>query len=111
MRKEKLIKELQKTREKKQAIIKREQELEHDLREAEKEETAVIMEKYKISAEDLREMLKEAPGAERIYTAGEKEYEVRLAREYGVPINASVQKEMVAVRDKLALNYTFPWEE
>ena len=59
MRKEKLIKELQKTREKKQAIIKREQELEHDLREAEKEETAVIMEKYKISAEDLREMLKE----------------------------------------------------
>ena len=59
MRKEKLIKELQKTRKKKQAIIKREQELEHDLREAEKEETAVIMEKYKISAEDLREMLKE----------------------------------------------------
>lgn len=59
MRKEKLIKELQKTREKKQAIIKKEQELEHDLREAEKEETAVIMEKYKISAEDLREMLKE----------------------------------------------------
>ena len=54
---------------------------------------------------------KKAPGAERIYSAGEKEHEVRLAREYGVPINASVQKEMVAVRDKLALNYTFPWEE
>ena len=55
---------------------------------------------------------KKAPGAERIYTAGEKEYEVRLAREYGVPINASVQAEMNAVRDELGLTqYHFPWEE
>ena len=44
-----------------------------------------------------------APGAERIYTAGEKEYEVRLARKSGVPINESVQKEMLAVRDELGL--------
>jgi LDH2 family malate/lactate/ureidoglycolate dehydrogenase len=53
---------------------------------------------------------KKAPGAERIYSAGEKEYEVRLAREYGVPINESVQKEMEAVRNELNLPYTFPWE-
>jgi LDH2 family malate/lactate/ureidoglycolate dehydrogenase len=55
---------------------------------------------------------KKAPGAERIYTAGEKEYEIGIARAAGVPINESVQKEMIAVRDELGLTqYTFPWEE
>ena len=52
-----------------------------------------------------------APGAERIYTAGEKEYEVRLARASGVPINESVQAEMSAIRDELGLRqYVFPWD-
>lgn len=55
---------------------------------------------------------KKAPGAERIYTAGEKEYEIRLARKDGVPINESVQKEIIAVRDDLGLTqYVFPWEK
>ena len=55
---------------------------------------------------------KKQPGAERIYTAGEKEYEIRLARKDGVPINESVQGEMSAVRDKLGLSqYVFPWEK
>ena len=55
---------------------------------------------------------RKSPDAERIYTAGEKEYEVRLARESGVPINESVQKEMEAVRDELGLTqYKFPWED
>lgn len=55
---------------------------------------------------------KKAPGAERIYTAGEKEYEIRLARKDGVPINESVQKEITAVRDELGLTqYVFPWEK
>ena len=54
---------------------------------------------------------KKAPDAERIYTAGEKEYEIRLARKDGVPINESVQKEINAVRDELGLTqYKFPWE-
>ncbi len=53
---------------------------------------------------------KKAPGEERIYTAGEKEHLVRLARKDGVPINESVQKEIIQVRDKLNLKYTFPWE-
>ena len=53
-----------------------------------------------------------APGAERIYTAGEKEFDVRMARRAGVPINEAVQKELVAVRDELGLNaYHFPWED
>lgn len=55
---------------------------------------------------------KRAPGAERIYTAGEKEYEIGLARKDGVPINESVQAEMSAVRDELGLTqYKFPWED
>ncbi len=55
---------------------------------------------------------KKAPGVDRIYTAGEKEYEIRLARKDGVPINESVQKEITAVRDELKLTqYKFPWEE
>ncbi len=55
---------------------------------------------------------KKAPGAERIYTAGEKEHLVRLARKDGVPINESVQKEIMAVRDELGLTqYKFPWED
>jgi LDH2 family malate/lactate/ureidoglycolate dehydrogenase len=56
---------------------------------------------------------KKAPGAERIYTAGEKEYEIWLSRrESGVPINESVQEEMIKVRDEYGLNqYVFPWEK
>ena len=52
------------------------------------------------------------PGAERIYTAGEKEYEIRLARKDGVPINESVQGEINAVREELGLTdkYRFPWD-
>ena len=55
---------------------------------------------------------KKMPGAERIYSAGEKEYEIWKSREpSGVPINESVQGEINAVRDELGLDYTFPWEE
>ena len=55
---------------------------------------------------------KKAPDAERIYSAGEKEHLVRLARKDGVPINESVQKEIIAVRDELGLTqYKFPWED
>jgi LDH2 family malate/lactate/ureidoglycolate dehydrogenase len=55
---------------------------------------------------------RKAPGEERIYIAGEKEYEIWKEREpKGVPINESVQGEINAVRDELGLDYTFPWEE
>ncbi len=54
---------------------------------------------------------KKAPGQDRIYTAGEKEHLVRLSRHDGVPINESVQKEIIEVRDRLGLTqYKFPWE-
>ncbi len=55
---------------------------------------------------------KKVPGAERIYTAGEKEWEIWLDRkDSGVPINESVQGEMSKVRDELKLDYVFPWEK
>ena len=59
MRKDRAEKELERVKEKIQELSQREKELEHFIREAEKEETAVIMEKYNISAEELLEMLKE----------------------------------------------------
>ena len=55
---------------------------------------------------------KKAPGAERIYSAGEKEHDIWLSRkDSGVPINESVQAEMSKVRDDLKLSYVFPWEK
>ena len=67
----------------------------------------------KITTEILKELRasEKAPGEERIYTAGEKEYLVWLERkDKGVPVGDSVQKEMVELRDKYGLNYTFSFE-
>lgn len=64
--------------------------------------------------EILREVRasKKAPGAERIYTAGEKEYKIWKQRENsGVPINEAVQNEINETRDALGLDYVFPWED
>ena len=53
-----------------------------------------------------------APGAERIYTAGEKEWLAWQDRkDKGVPVSESVQKEILEVRDKLGLPYHFPFED
>ena len=55
---------------------------------------------------------KKQPGAERIWSANEKEWNVWLQRkDSGVPINESVQGEMSKVRDDLKLDYVFPWEK
>ena len=53
------------------------------------------------------------PGAARIYTAGEKEYETKMARTDGVPVNDSVQAELNAIRAELDLaeKYRFPWDD
>ncbi|MDR1117134.1 MAG: Ldh family oxidoreductase [Oscillospiraceae bacterium] len=54
---------------------------------------------------------KKAPGQDRIYTAGEKEYMVWLERkDTGVPISEPVLKEMVEVRDELGMDFRFPFE-
>lgn len=46
-----------------------------------------------------------------IYTVGEKEYLVWLERkDKGVPVNVSVQKDLMTVRDMYGLDYKFTWE-
>lgn len=73
------------------------------------------VEEFKKTAGDIMRALRssaKAPGQERIYTAGEKEWDVWNERKNsGVPINEAVQKEMNKVRDDLKLNYVFPWEK
>ena len=59
---------------------------------------------------DLRAS-KLAPGEEKIYTAGEKEYLCWLERkDKGVPIGEAVQKEFIALRDRFNLPFFFPFE-
>ena len=58
----------------------------------------------------LRESEK-APGAERIYTAGEKEWLAWQERkDKGVPVGESIQRELIGLRDKFHLDYKFPFE-
>ncbi|MBR3385007.1 MAG: Ldh family oxidoreductase [Atopobiaceae bacterium] len=61
----------------------------------------------------LRELRasEKAPGAERIYTAGEKEWDAWQERkDKGVPVGEAIQKELIGLRDELGLDYTFPFE-
>jgi LDH2 family malate/lactate/ureidoglycolate dehydrogenase len=55
---------------------------------------------------------KKAPGHDRIYTAGEKEWLAWQERkDSGVPVNPAVQRELIAVRDELGLRrHVFPFE-
>ncbi len=69
----------------------------------------------KTAGEIMRELRnsEKAPGEERIYTAGEKEYDVwQQRKDSGVPINEAVQKEMSDIRKELGLDkkYVFPWD-
>ncbi len=68
----------------------------------------------KITGDILRALRtsKKAPGHDRIYTAGEKEYENWLFRKgRGIPVNRAVQKEMLMMRDETGLsNIKFPFE-
>jgi len=52
-----------------------------------------------------------APGEDRIYTAGEKEWDAWCERkDKGVPVNESVQNDLKTIRDRFGLDYTFPFE-
>jgi len=53
---------------------------------------------------------KKAPGAKRIYTPGEKEYETWLFRkDKGVPFNDPLKKAFLAVKEKLNLPIALPF--
>jgi LDH2 family malate/lactate/ureidoglycolate dehydrogenase len=65
----------------------------------------------KIAGDISRELRasKKMPDEERIYTPGEIAYYTWLDRkEKGVPVGDTVQKEILAIRDKLGLDYEFP---
>ena len=68
----------------------------------------------KIAGEIMRELRAAtvAPGEERIYTAGEKEYLTWMERiETGLAVNESVQKELLELRDQAGLDdFVFPFE-
>lgn len=68
----------------------------------------------KTAGEILRKLRssKKVPGADRIYTAGEKEYLISLERDRnGTPIPVSLQQELITMRDELELKeYRFPFE-
>ena len=67
----------------------------------------------KIAGDICRELRasKRAPGYDRIYTAGEKEWLAWQDRkDKGVPIGTAVQREFCEIRDELGLPYRFPFE-
>lgn len=72
------------------------------------------LEEFKRTTGDILRSLRaarKAPGAERIYTAGEKEYYTSLERrEKGVPVNRGVQVELLQMRDELGLRHRFSFE-
>ena len=76
-------------------------------------ESFIELDEFKrITGDILRELRASgtAPGKERIYTAGEKEYLTSLDRtKNGVPIGESLQKEMKQLVEELGLDYQFPF--
>ena len=52
---------------------------------------------------------KKVPDADRIYTAGEKEYDAKIERKKtGIPLNKSLQKDIKTMQKELGLNnYNF----
>lgn len=74
----------------------------------------IPIEKFKeITGNIMRELRssKKAPGKEKIYTAGEKEYLTEVERkETGIPLNKSLQKDIKIMQKELGLDkYNFPF--
>jgi LDH2 family malate/lactate/ureidoglycolate dehydrogenase len=47
---------------------------------------------------------RKAPGQDRIYVAGEKEYErIEIVRQAGIPVNANLRRELQTMRDELGI--------
>jgi L-2-hydroxycarboxylate dehydrogenase (NAD+) len=72
----------------------------------------IDLESFKRTTGDILRSLRASrkmPGQERIYTAGEKEYNFWLEnREKGIPINRKLQQEILQMKDELGLdNYDF----
>jgi LDH2 family malate/lactate/ureidoglycolate dehydrogenase len=76
-------------------------------------ESFVELDKFKHQVGEICRQLrasKKAPGAERIYTPGEKEHEVWLYRkDKGVPFNEPLKAAFKTVKDKLGLPNPLPF--
>ena len=68
----------------------------------------------KTTGEILRQLRasEKVPGCDRIYTAWEKEYLTwQYRKDRGLPINESIAKELIEMREELGLReYIFPFE-
>ncbi|SDB18586.1 Ldh family oxidoreductase [Eubacterium oxidoreducens] len=78
-------------------------------------EKFVGLEAFKKTAGEILRQLRaseKAPGHERIFTAGEKEYEAWLERkDKGVPLTKAVQEEFAEIRNELGLEaFRFPFD-
>ena len=74
----------------------------------------IELETFKKIAGDICRSLrnsKKAPGQSRIYTAGEKEFEMeQKIRKEGVPLNKSLQNDLLFMKEELGLKqYDFPF--
>ena len=73
------------------------------------------LDEFKKSTGDILRALrasKKVKGQDRIYTAGEKEHIAWLERRgKGVPLNESLQREMIQMRDEMGLDTRFSFEQ
>ena len=74
----------------------------------------VPLDQFKKTTGDILRSLRNStkmPGAERIYTAGEKEWlKEKEVREQGIPINPNLQKNILIMQESLGLDsYRFPF--
>lgn len=77
-------------------------------------EAFIELAEFKKNTGDILRALRasrKAPGQDRIYTAGEKEYEAwEVRRKTGIPLNKSVRDDIDAMSDELGITgYAFPW--
>jgi len=76
-------------------------------------EAFVELDAFKKQAGEISRALRasqKAPGHDRIYTPGEKEYEISLFRkDKGVPFNAPLKKAFRDVKEKLNLPHVLPF--
>lgn len=73
------------------------------------------LEEFKKTTGDICRALRDsklAPKQERIYTAGEKEYEsTKKVLKEGVPVNQDLQRDLIFLRNELDLSYKFDFEK
>lgn len=77
-------------------------------------EEFIDLDRFKAITGDILRQLRasrKAPGCDRIFTPGEKEYlawEIRQSK--GCPVPKALQEDMMTLRDWYGLDYRFPWE-